>query len=349
MRVRLIVGSVADRDRVAALMDELGARAPIATLPSLAWLRTLALGRRARVSPKRLQLLAGRRLFDELDLLVTAERTSTFLKHLPDPPPIVHIPHGAGDRSQGYEKRIRLFDHVIVAGRKDRDRMVEDGLVRPDACSVSGYVKRAAVLRMRERRPAPRLFDDDRPILLYNPHFAPGLGSWPLFGAAFATAIAAMADHNVVLAPHVRLAERLSPAERGAMERLAVPGRVIVDLGSERSCDMSYTLAADLYVGDVSSQVYEFLHTPKPCVFLNATGADQGGNRDFAHWRFGEVVSDPALLSQAVARAPERHPAFEDAQLAGTEAAMGCQGEDAAATAAGIVARLARERRAGRR
>ena len=340
--VRLIVGSVADRDRLSSLMRDLGREMPIEVLPAPAWLRALRFRQRTHPSPKRLQLLVGRRTFDGLDVLVTAERTSTILKRLPGfSPRIVHIPHGAGDRGQGFERRIRAFDHVIVAGRKDRDRMIEDGLVPAAACSVSGYVKLSAVLRMRERRRERRLFDNERPTVLYNPHFATGLGSWPMFGDAFARAAAAMTDHNFILAPHVRLAHLLPPDERGRLARLAVPGRVHVDLGSERSCDMTYTLAADIYVGDVSSQVYEFLHAPKPCLFLNATGGDRRGDRDFACWRFGEVIDDPAALAGAIRDAPGRHPAFRPAQVSGAEEAMGARDGDAAAVAARIVARLA--------
>jgi hypothetical protein len=40
---------------------------------------------------------------------------------------------------------------------------------------------------------------------------------------------------------------------------MAVPGRVLVDTGSPQMIDMSHVAVADLYLGDVSSQVYEFL------------------------------------------------------------------------------------------
>lgn len=340
--VRLLATSPADRDRLDALMTALGAPMPVDMLPDPVWLGWLASARRRPTRPKRLQLLTGRRMIGDLDLLVTAERTSTFLKRLPGPVPrLVHIPHGAGDRDQGFEPRLRLFDHVIAAGPKDRDRMVGDGLVAAEDISVSGYVKLSAVLRMRARAAAPRPFDNDRPTVLYNPHFEPSLSSWRMFGAAFGQAAARMTDHNFILAPHLRLAEHLSARERRAVEALREPGRVIVDLGSERSCDMSYTLAADIYVGDVSSQVYEYLHVPKPCLFLNATGRDQAGNRDFAFWRFGEVLRDPDAIEGAIRRAPERHAGFVATQRAGVRDALGPFEANAAAEAAKTVARLA--------
>src|SRR3546814_20602400 len=78
----------------------------------------------------------------------------------------------------------------------------------------------------------------------------------------------------LVVAPHVRLFAEASDAERAAVAKLAVPGKVMIDLASDRLFDMSYTSGADIYLGDVSSQVYEFLATPRPCLFLNAPQVD---------------------------------------------------------------------------
>jgi hypothetical protein len=53
---------------------------------------------------------------------------------------------------------------------------------------------------------------------------------------------------------------------------------------------MTYTRAADIYLGDVSSQVYEFLRTPKPCLFLNSSDAAWCGDESFHHWLYGPVL-----------------------------------------------------------
>lgn len=347
--VRLFVGCVPDADRLAALLAKLGARGAIDVLATPAWLRATQTRGSPRPLPKSLQLLASRRMFRDLNALVATERTSTILARLPGRKPrLVHIPHGAGDRAQGFEDRLRLFDDVIVAGEKDRARMVGDGLVAASACHVSGYVKLSAVLGMRAAAAAPPLFGSGRPVVLYNPHFAAGLGSWPMFADAMTEAILGMREHDFVIAPHVRLAARLSPRDRQRLLDLAEPGRVLVDLGSARSSDMSYTLGADVYVGDVSSQVYEYLHAPGPCVFLNATGSDRRGDRDFAFWRFGEVVDDPGAVVAAITRAGARHPAFADEQRRGVCDAFGPVGLDAVRTAASIITDIAASQAASR-
>src|SRR3546814_2320779 len=57
----------------------------------------------------------------------------------------------------------------------------------------------------------------------------------------------------LVVAPHVRLFAEASDAERAAVAKLAVPGKVMIDLASDRLFDMSYTSGAEIYLGDVSS------------------------------------------------------------------------------------------------
>src|SRR3546814_7435043 len=88
----------------------------------------------------------------------------------------------------------------------------------------------------------------------------------------------------------------------------------MIDLASDRLFDMSYTSGADIYLGDVSSQVYEFLATPRPCLFLNAHQVDWVGDPDYLFWTLGDVVDDLARLPDALERAPVRHPLYADAQ-----------------------------------
>lgn len=88
----------------------------------------------------------------------------------------------------------------------------------------------------------------------------------------------------------------------------------MVDTGSSAMLDMTYTSQAALYIGDVSSQVYEFLGIPRPCVFLNPRKLPWRDDPYFLHWTLGEVVEDLDDLMPAIARARERHAAYRPAQ-----------------------------------
>lgn len=282
------------------------------------------------------RLLWWSRELRRCDVLVTAERTSAILKSLPGYcPPMIHIPHGAGDRAVGFERRIARFDQVIVAGPKDRDRILGARLLPADRCHVSGYLKVSA-LRARAAH-SPPLFENGRPTVLYNPHFERRLSSWSRFGRTVVEAVLATEQLNLVVAPHVRMfagAPESSLAEWRAMQ---VPGRFIFDPGSERSLDMTYTQGADIYLGDVSSQVYEFATTPRPCVFLDAHRAKWRGNPDYLMWQMGEVVDSKQAIMPALLRAAARHGEFVDLQRAMVNAALGDTGPDAPERAAQVI------------
>jgi hypothetical protein len=258
---------------------------------------------------KAARLTLWARRLREAAVILCAERTSTMLKRLPGHcPPILHIPHGAGDRAVGFEARFRLFDHVMLAGCKDRDRLIESGVVAAGDCTVTGPVKLATVLKDALGRPP--LFDNGRPTILYNPHFSSKLSSMEAFGRRLIAAVAEDGRYNLVVAPHVRMAQHWSAARRRQWEALSIPGQIVVDLGSARCNDMTYTLGADLYIGDVSSQVYEFLVRPRPCLFVDPNGADWRDSDDYAMWHFGEVIAPDANPIAAIARAFTTHSAY---------------------------------------
>ncbi len=271
-------------------------------------LRTLPQGRAPKISSAPLRLfsiLFNTGAFSSFDVIVTPERSSTLIKRLGFfTGMLAHIPHGAGDRAAGYDRRICYFDCVIVAGDKDRERMIARRLVKLEACVVGGYAKFDVL-----RSPAP-FFDNDKPIVLYNPHFDKRLSSWPAIGKALLERFAADDSFNYIIAPHIRM----RGAMRRSFERLAAQNtntHIRFDGGSVHSINMDYTRAASIYLGDVSSQVYEFIRTPRPCVFLNGAGLDWLGNEHFTHWRLGEVAGNADEAMACLKSAHARHEQFQ--------------------------------------
>lgn len=78
--------------------------------------------------------------------------------------------------------------------------------------------------------------------------------------------------------------------------------------------DGSYTGVADVYLGDTSSQVIEFLMRPRPCVFLNAGGVAWRSDPNYAMWVCGEVVDDVADVIAALDRAALTHAEYAAVQ-----------------------------------
>jgi hypothetical protein len=252
--------------------------------------------------------------FRSLDVLVVAEKTSLVLRkrYGLSRPLLVHTRHGAGDRAIGFNKQSAGFDHVLCSGEKIQQRLIRDAGVRADRISIVGYPK------FDIAHPTVRLWTSvpARPIVLYNPHVSPHLSSWYKHGRSVLDFFADNDQYQLIFAPHVMLFERKFAV---TIDRLRIdrPGRlderylrsphIHIDLGSRASTDMSYTMAADIYLGDASSQVYEFLYRPRPCLFLNSHQQRWQNNPNFEHWNAGPVLSHPRELEDGLRLAVTTH------------------------------------------
>lgn len=287
--------------------------------------------------------------FRSLDILVVAEKTSLILKTrygLTDLK-IVHTRHGAGDRAIGFDKASAGFDHVLVSGPKIRERLISEAGVKPETISVVGYPK----FDLAPPRPNLPFVDDQRPVVLYNPHVSPHLSSWYDEGRAVLDWFVEHDEYQLIFAPHVMLFERpfvvtidkLRLDRAGHIdEKYLRAANIHIDLGSRASTTMTYTQRADIYLGDVSSQIYEFLLHPRPCVFLNTHGFDWRGDPNFAHWRAGPVIGRAAELGPALAAAQQDHAAiWRPVQQALFDRSFDLTAEPSSSRAARALARFA--------
>jgi hypothetical protein len=249
--------------------------------------------------------------FRSLDALVAPERHCYMLRsrfgldHLT----LIHARHGAGDREGGFDERSGAFDLTLLPGRKYVDRLGSLGLLKPDGYAVAGWPKFEVMRALRPER--PKLFGNDRPVVVYNPHFDQDVASWSRMGLEVLDHFLANPAWNLIFAPHVVLFRRHRRHGAVLPRRYRKAPNILIDTGSERLADMSYIRAADLYLGDVSSQVYEFLEEPRPCIFLNAHGVPWQDNPFYLHWTLGQVVErvEPGL-GEALAAAFATHPSF---------------------------------------
>ena len=284
--------------------------------------------------------------FAELDVLVVPETTSLMLRDRfgLDRLKFVWIPHGAGDRSIGFRLATRRFDLVLLSGEKVRDRMLDAGLITPKNYAIVGYPKFDTIAAASP----PPLFEQSRPTVLYNPHFDPLLSSWYDWGERIVRMFAEQDRFNLIVAPHVMLGQRRWHA---SVEHLRVRMRhdlpptlfeasnILVDAGSGRSIDMTYTRSADLYLGDASSQIYEWIVTPRPAIFLNPRKLDWRSDPSFAHWHLGEVIDGLASLPAALERGFADPKRYAHAQRDATARTFSITEQPAAArTAAAIMA-----------
>ncbi|WP_418151905.1 hypothetical protein AB8615_06425 [Litorimonas sp. RW-G-Af-16] len=248
-------------------------------------------------------------VFRQYDAIIVPEWTSLMLRQrfgLEDLK-FIFTHHGAGDRAVSFNRNIREFDFVLLPGQKFEDVHLDQELVRDGDYAVTGYPKFDFV-KGGEVAPEP-LFDNDNPTVLYNPHFDPHLSSWYEMGEAVMNFFKANTAYNLIFAPHVMLFQRAVHTSvekrkirfvKALAEDFKDCPNIHIDLGSQRSVDMTYTRAADIYLGDVSSQIYEFIEERRPCIFLDSHDANWEGNPFYRHWTFGPVIDDISKLPQAL-------------------------------------------------
>lgn len=260
-------------------------------------------------------LFLNRKYFEKFQAIVVPERTSLLLRKMGvSHPKLIWTRHGAGDRAIGFAHDVGKFDYILMAGHKVESRLIESGALRRGHYATGIYAKFDMVRRLHARRAS--LFDNDRPTILYNPHFSLNLSSWSRFGMDIMAYFARQTKYNLIFAPHYRLFD----ANRAKGMKMLAPftnlPHMIIDLGSDRSVDMTYTMGSDLYLGDVSSQVSEFLVKPRPCLFLNAHRTRWQGDPNYQSWTLGNVLEDLDNLDHALDRAFLSHANFLDRQKA---------------------------------
>ena len=293
------------------------------------------------------QLASNRAVFARLDALIVTEGTSLFLRKLPglEHLKILRIDHGAGDRAIGFTPSFAGNDLVLLPGAKQRHRFVQLGYLKPAQIAVVGYPKFETVDVGAGR--ARKFFGNDKQVVVYNPHPEPRLSSWYDMGTAVLDYFAASPDFNLIFAPHVILFKRrvhltvegfAMKWRRDLAEKYRFCPNIFIDTGSPASLDMTYTLAADIYLGDVSSQIYEFLIEPRPCVFLNAQDAKWENDPNYAFWHFGKVVNDIAALDAALKNARADHAGYGPVQEKAFKETFDIQPRPAAVRAADAIA-----------
>ncbi len=254
--------------------------------------------------------------FASLDVLVSPEKNCLKLKSMYklDQLKFIHTRHGAGDAAGSFDERCRDFDFLLLSGEKIADRLKAEGRLRSSDYAVVGYPKFEVFDALRQ--PRRKLFSNDNPVVVYNPHFDKRISSWQSVGLKVLDFFVENKDYNLIFAPHVVLFKRHRRHGATLPRHYARHDNILIDKGSPASTDMTYMKAADIYLGDVSSQVYEFLIEPRPCIFLSPDRIQWKDDRNYENWQLGQVVNDvDTCLQNALDRAHEVQPTYAERQM----------------------------------
>jgi hypothetical protein len=343
IEVQLLCSSKKEADFAAEIAAGYeGHRCTIKVLPVPLLIRLLdpllskvVFARKSFVLSHNVKTLAG------FDVLVVPEMTSLALKKKPgfEHIKMVRTSHGAGDRPGGsLNKRMGQFDLALLPGRKYADRLEELGYLPREKAAVCGYPKFEAMAHLGVGR--KKLFENDRPVVVYNPHHTALQSSWHQMGEQVLDYFYQSREYNLIFAPHTVLFKRAWSKGARLPAKYKSTDNVLIDTGSRASSDMTYLRAGDIYLGDSSSQVYEFLENPRPCVFLNAHQADWQGDAYYRHWTFGPVIDDVGDLDAALKQAVAEQARFEPVQAKAVDYTFAKSDKTAGERGARAIARL---------
>lgn len=245
------------------------------------------------------------------DAIVATEYTAGILKKMGLKAKLILMMHGAGDRYVNDEHLVKEFDLTLISGKKTKEDFKRKGFIKDETTRVVGYPKFDVFEAIRKKQAHP--FSDDCSFALYNPHYKRNLNSSPVFMNALIKGLTEQHKYNLVVAPHIKQFYKSFGIKKYRLKRLQ-SAKVLIDTGSPAMLDMTYTSQTSLYIGDVSSQIYEFLAIPRPCIFLNPQKIKWQDDPHFLHWTMGDVVEDIDDLMPAVEQAIERHALYRPTQ-----------------------------------
>jgi hypothetical protein len=278
----------------------------------------------------------------QFDMIVSSDfYTSWTIPHRTGKKPLfVFGFHGAGDHAYGFQQELKDYDYLLISGPKIEDRLREEGILRNSNGLLIGYPKFDNTLK----QPKQSFFDNDLPVVVYNPHFNQELSSYYKWGENVLEFFYNSKEYNLIFAPHFNLFNKQKNHVIPAIPKKYMDAKnILFDFGSLRSIDMTYTMNADLYLGDVSSQVYEFLYHLKPCMFLNSQKSDWQENPNYKHWDFGPVLNDIADFEIVLTQAFANHESFKEVQQIGFNETFSRTKESAGKRAAIALSRILNE------
>lgn len=309
----------------------------IRRVPGFRVLPGLPLGNVPELPPKPLTLLRLMPRLITASAIVCAEQTSLWIPALIPffRDRFVKTSHGVGSMSARDDRRRRAARLLLVPSEAEKQTYTTRGIPE-DRLIVTGYIKSA----FRARESGGPVFASSKPVVVYAPHWQQHRSSWWSWGRELVALLAAQDRYNVILAPHQRLVEK-DPQVREVLASVSDLPHIHVDLDSFAMVDGSYMAAADIYLGDTSSQVMEFLLRPRPCVFLNPENIDWRATDDHDFWTQGQVVKGFGDILPALDRAFTLQPSFEPGQRRYIAETVGETGPGTALRAAQAVLSLA--------
>lgn len=216
-----------------------------------------------------------------------------------DKPKLIYVDHGTPGRAYSYNKDLLDFDFHLLYGEFQFKSLKKLNLLT-EHHKITGYPKFDALRKVKYHP----IFTNNKTTVLYNPHFTPPFSSWHFIGIEILEFFYNTEQYNLIFAPHINLFNKVGGDKISTIpQKYFTAKNIHIDLGSEKSVNMAYVKEADIYLGDVSSQIFEFITIPRPCIFLNPEKVDYKNDLNYRFWKCGEVINSTDQLKKALQNA----------------------------------------------
>ncbi|QCJ71836.1 hypothetical protein C9446_19585 [Providencia heimbachae] len=249
------------------------------------------------------------RFFLSQDVVLTTElKGSSWL--LDSSVKLVWLLHGIISNDNPYFKNWQC--NIVVSPQINLEKKLKERITIPKNTIFykNAYLKKEIINSYKNTK---KLFNNNNPVIVYNPHWDNGLNqsSWFNYGLDILSYFKKNNQFNLIFAPHLLLNKfykiTIPP------EYLDIPN-IIIDLNSPNLTNGTYVGHADYYLGDVSSQFFEFAlcnRKIKP-IFINCSKMDWKRKPIYSYWNTGFVINDIDELHFAIENATSNEDSFID-------------------------------------
>ena len=206
---------------------------------------------------------------------------------------VIFTRHGANIGDNEYDKGLPEYDCVFITSEKMYDQLKELSILinlksylRIEYCKFDYLFNNPGLEK--------NLFDNDLPVILYNPHFQKHRSSLYNAGEKIIDAIVKSNKYNVILSPHP-LVNKWHFLDRIKL-KFPKSDKLIKDWSSIHQVNFDYMRKADVYLGDTSSSIYEWLYFNKPMILYDSHDVDWKNVPFYEFWNWGYVVDNPEDL-----------------------------------------------------
>ncbi|MBQ0269534.1 hypothetical protein [Providencia huaxiensis] len=241
-------------------------------------------------------------------ILTTELKGSSWL--LDSPVKLVWLLHGIISNDNPYFKNWQC--DIVVSPQVNLEKKLKERIPVPNSTIFykNAYLKKEIIDSYKSKR---KLFNNTNPVIVYNPHWDNGLNqsSWFSYGLDILDFFQKNNQFNLIFAPHLLLNKfyKISIPQ----EYINAPN-IIIDLDSPNLTNGAYIAHADYYLGDVSSQFFEFAlcnRKIKP-IFINCSKMDWKRKPIYSYWNTGLVITNIDELYLAIENSAPNENAFNE-------------------------------------